>query len=104
MSSNLRLLLLMTILTNKLKTIYLRNNNLQLFRNTETLVKHNFVFKMDKFLVCVGIVGNYPSSEVIQVETLFGEALKKNENDIKKYMEERLATILTTGFLPHVSG
>ena len=77
MSSNLRLLLLMTILTNKLKTIYLRNNNLQLFRNTETLVKHNFVFKMDKFLVCVGIVGNYPSSEVIKVETLFGKLLKR---------------------------
>ena len=67
----------MTILTNKLKTIYLRNNNLQLFRNTETLVKHNFVFKMDKFLVCVGIVGNYPSSEVIKVETLFGKLLKR---------------------------
>ena len=32
---------------------------------------------MDKFLVCVGIVGNYPSSEVIQVETLFEEALKR---------------------------
>ena len=56
---------------------------------------------MDKFLVCVGIVGNYPSSEVIEVETLFVEALKKNknENDIKKYMKERLTTILTTGFL-----
>ena len=49
---------------------------------------------MDKFLVCVGIVGNYPSSEVIEVETLFVEALKKNknENDIKKYMKERLPT------------
>jgi len=56
---------------------------------------------MDKFLVCVGNVGNYPSSEVIEVETLFVKALKKNknENDIKKYMKERLTTILTTGFL-----
>ena len=59
---------------------------------------------MDKFLACVGIVGNYPSSEVIQVETLFEEALKKNENDIKKYMKERLKTILTTGSLRHVLG
>ena len=32
---------------------------------------------MDKFLVCVGIVGNYPSSEEIQVETMFEEALKR---------------------------
>ena len=45
---------------------------------------------MDKFLVCVGIVGNYPSSELIQVETLFGEALKNNENDIKKYIGNHL--------------
>ena len=56
---------------------------------------------MDNFLVCVGVVGNYPSSEVIEVETLFVEALKKNKNknDIKKYMKERLTTILKTGFL-----